>query len=84
MKKKVGQPQVKLTKNPNDRDPHTKKQPIADTNGRDASKKKGLRATIPKGIGVFLGLNKGDKLEWKIKIIDGEKFAIVKKLQEPK
>jgi hypothetical protein len=38
-----------------------------------------LRATIPEGIVVFLGLKDGDKLEWNMKIIDGKATALVKK-----
>jgi hypothetical protein len=38
-----------------------------------------LRATVPEGIVVFLGLKSGDKLEWKMEIIDNKRVAIVKK-----
>jgi hypothetical protein len=39
-----------------------------------------LRATIPEGIVAFLELRKGDKLEWKMEIVDNKRVAIVKKL----
>jgi hypothetical protein len=38
-----------------------------------------LRATIPEGIVAFLNLNEGDKLDWKMEIIDNERVAVVKK-----
>jgi hypothetical protein len=38
-----------------------------------------LRATVPEGIVVFLGLKSGDKLEWKMEIIDNKRVVIVKK-----
>jgi len=38
-----------------------------------------LRATVPEGIVAFLELQQGDKLEWKMEIISGERVAIVKK-----
>lgn len=40
---------------------------------------KSLRATIPEGIVAFLELEKGDKLEWKMEIIDGKRVVIVRK-----
>ena len=42
---------------------------------------KSLRATIPEGIVVFLGLSEGDKLEWKMEIdaSTGERYAMVRK-----
>jgi hypothetical protein len=40
-----------------------------------------LRATIPRGISVFLGLNSGDQIEWEIVIGQkGERLAMVKKV----
>jgi hypothetical protein len=42
-------------------------------------KSKSLRATIPEGIAVFLGLEAGDTLEWTMEIIQGERIATVKK-----
>jgi hypothetical protein len=42
-------------------------------------KSKSLRATIPEGIAVFLGLTAGNTLEWKMEIIQGERIAAVKK-----
>ena len=38
-----------------------------------------LRATVPEGIVVFLELEAGNKLEWKMEIIDGERVAVVQK-----
>ncbi len=38
-----------------------------------------LRATVPEGIVAFLNLQSGDKLEWHMEIIDGERVAVVKK-----
>ncbi|MGD0645722.1 MAG: AbrB family transcriptional regulator [Candidatus Bathyarchaeia archaeon] len=38
-----------------------------------------LRATIPEGICVFLGLKEGDTLEWKMDDINGERMATVRK-----
>ncbi|MGI0088269.1 MAG: AbrB/MazE/SpoVT family DNA-binding domain-containing protein [Nitrosotalea sp.] len=40
---------------------------------------KSLRATIPEGIVVYLGLKDGDKLEWNMKVIDGKPTALVRK-----
>ena len=42
---------------------------------------KSLRATVPEGIVAFLELQAGDKLEWKMEIIDGKRVAIVRKLE---
>lgn len=39
-----------------------------------------LRATVPEGIVAFLDLQPGDKLEWKMEIIEGERIAVVKKV----
>lgn len=38
-----------------------------------------LRATIPEGIVAFLDLKAGNKLEWKMEIIAGERVTIVHK-----
>jgi len=38
-----------------------------------------LRATVPEGIVAFLDLKEGDKLEWKMEIIDNKRVTIVKK-----
>jgi len=38
-----------------------------------------LRATIPEGIVAFLELKSGDKLEWKMDIIKGERVTMVHK-----
>lgn len=40
---------------------------------------KSLRATIPEGIVAFLNLQDGDKLEWRMEIVKGERVATVKK-----
>ncbi|GIU71208.1 MAG: hypothetical protein KatS3mg003_0687 [Candidatus Nitrosocaldaceae archaeon] len=45
---------------------------------------KSLRATVPEGIVEFLDLKAGDKLEWKMEIINGEKVAIVRKVKQDK
>jgi hypothetical protein len=42
-------------------------------------KSKSLRATVPEGIAVFLGLNPGDTLEWQMTDINGERVAAVRK-----
>lgn len=42
-------------------------------------KSKSLRATVPEGIVAFLDLKKGDKLEWKMEIIDEKRVVIVNK-----
>ena len=42
---------------------------------------KSLRATVPEGMVAFLELQSGDKLEWKMEIIDGKRVAIVRKLE---
>ena len=40
---------------------------------------KSLRATVPEGMVAFLKLDAGDKLEWEMEIIDGERVAIIRK-----
>jgi hypothetical protein len=45
---------------------------------------KSLRATVPEGIVAFLGIQEGDKLEWKMDIQDGERLAVVRKTKEVK
>ena len=42
---------------------------------------KSLRATIPEGIVAFLDLKKGDKLEWKMEIVNDERVTIVQKMK---
>lgn len=42
---------------------------------------KSLRATVPEGIVAFLELEKGNKLEWKMEIIEGERVAFVRKVK---
>ena len=38
-----------------------------------------LRATVPEGIVVYLEIDVGDKLEWKMDMKDEERVAIVRK-----
>lgn len=45
-------------------------------------KSKSLRATIPEGMVAFLGLERGDKLEWKMEIIKGERVAMVRRIEK--
>jgi hypothetical protein len=40
---------------------------------------KSLRATVPEGIVAFLDLKAGEKLEWKMEFLNGQKVAIVKR-----
>ena len=40
-----------------------------------------LRATVPQGIVAFLELEAGDKLDWKMEIIGGQRVAIVQKIK---
>lgn len=40
-----------------------------------------LRATVPEGIVAFLELKEGNKLNWKMEIIDGERVVIVRKVK---
>jgi hypothetical protein len=40
---------------------------------------KSLRATVPEGIVAFLGIREGDKLEWKMEIINDVRVAVVTK-----
>jgi hypothetical protein len=40
-----------------------------------------LRATVPEGIVAFLNLKEGDKLEWKMEIINNKRVAIVGKME---
>lgn len=39
-----------------------------------------LRATVPEGIVAFLDLKAGDKLDWKMEVINGERIAMVRKI----
>jgi len=44
---------------------------------------KSLRGTIPKGIVVYLELEKSNKLEWKMEYIrGGRRVAVVKKMKK--
>ena len=43
---------------------------------------KSLRATIPEGIVAFLELEKGDRLEWKMDIVNGERVVLVRKAKK--
>ena len=40
---------------------------------------KSLRATVPEGIVAFLDLKAGEKLEWRMEVVNGEKISIVRK-----
>ncbi|MBI2184127.1 MAG: AbrB family transcriptional regulator [Thaumarchaeota archaeon] len=40
-----------------------------------------VRATVPEGIAVFLEIKAGDKLEWKMEIVNGERVAVVRKVK---
>ncbi|MGD0476754.1 MAG: AbrB family transcriptional regulator [Nitrososphaerales archaeon] len=41
-----------------------------------------LRATIPRGIVVFLGVSSGDQLEWRMEVGEkGERLAVVRKVK---
>lgn len=40
---------------------------------------KSLRATVPEGIVVFLGIKEGDKLDWRMDIVNGERVVHVRK-----
>ena len=41
-----------------------------------------LRATVPEGIVAFLDLQAGEKLDWKMETMNGERVVIVKKAPE--
>jgi hypothetical protein len=43
-----------------------------------------LRATVPEGIVAFLELKAGDKLEWKMHVVNGERAVIVTKVKREK
>jgi len=43
-----------------------------------------LRATVPEGIVAFLDLQPGDKLDWKMEIINDERVTVVKKAKSSK
>jgi bifunctional DNA-binding transcriptional regulator/antitoxin component of YhaV-PrlF toxin-antitoxin module len=45
------------------------------------SKSKSLRATIPIGVARQFHLSEGDKLNWQIRVVDGELGIIVKPLK---
>ena len=38
-----------------------------------------LRATVPEGIVAFLDLKAGDKLDWRMEIINNERVVVVRK-----
>jgi hypothetical protein len=42
---------------------------------------KSLRATVPEGIVAFLNIQSGDKLEWRMEMIDEERVVIVRKVR---
>ena len=41
---------------------------------------KSLRTTVPEGIVAFLELKMGDKLDWKMEIIDDQRVTIVSRV----
>ena len=41
-----------------------------------------LRATVPEGIVAFLELKSGDKLDWKMDIMNNERVVIVRKIKK--
>ncbi len=41
-----------------------------------------IKATIPEGIVEFLDIQPGDRLEWSMDDLDGERVARVRKLRE--
>jgi hypothetical protein len=45
---------------------------------------KSLRATVPEGIVAFLGIQEGDKLQWKMDIQNNKRVAIVNKKSNEK
>jgi hypothetical protein len=42
-----------------------------------------LRGTIPESIVIYLELESGDKLEWKMDAMDGKRVAVVSKVAAP-
>lgn len=42
---------------------------------------KSLRATIPEGVVAYLGLDDGERLEWRMEIEEGEKVVKVRKAE---
>jgi len=40
-----------------------------------------LRVTVPEGIVAFLDVKAGDKLDWKMDIVDGERVVAVRKIK---
>ncbi|MCX6649593.1 MAG: AbrB family transcriptional regulator [Candidatus Bathyarchaeota archaeon] len=40
-----------------------------------------LRATVPEGIVAFLEVKEGERLDWRMEIINGERVAVVKKVK---
>jgi len=55
-------------------------QSLESTAAEARPKSKSLRATIPEGIVVFLGVETGDKLEWRMDMAKtGERQAVVRK-----
>jgi len=52
---------------------------LASTVGIARTGTKSLRATVPEGIVAFLDLKEGNKLEWRMEIINGDRVAIVRK-----
>lgn len=55
---------------------------LASTATSARPKTKSLRATIPEGIVAYLGLESGDKLEWKMEGSVSKPFVTVRKTKE--
>lgn len=55
---------------------------LSSTVGTARTGTKSLRATVPIGMVAFLELEAGDKLMWKMEIIEGERVAIVQKMKK--
>lgn len=43
---------------------------------------KSVRSTIPEGIVVFLGIEVGDRLEWRMETTGEERIVVVRKVEE--
>ncbi len=79
--KTVKQSQGALTRDPDDRDPFKRKQQIVISSGVEDKSRKTLKADVPEGIVTFLDLKAGNKLQWKMDVIDGERYVILNKLE---
>jgi hypothetical protein len=56
------------------------KMSLTSTAGIAKTGTKSLRATIPEGIVAFLDLKEGEKLEWKMEIINNQRVVVVRKI----